>query len=117
MGALPKFADESEEAWFRVYCSELLMQADYGIIAFDEHVKPGVSQKAHLVFPAIHSMLTAAANIDKIFRSAASEKKSRILANGRQNWLLPIFEPISDSAIFREARNLRNDLEHFDERI
>jgi hypothetical protein len=119
MVTTPKFKSDSDEKWFRVYCGELLTQADYGVFAFDERITRGPARDTHWLFPAIHLMLTAAGNVHKIFHPVPKpkDKAHKKRALDRAAWLRPIFDPFPDSTIIGTAKELRDDLEHFDERI
>jgi hypothetical protein len=117
-----------EAKYQALYVQEIKTQAELALGAFQiagrivnepEYKDIGVSR----IFRELHSFLTHASNVSKLFWPEVSkdvpgnaqkrERRQRIIDRGEH--LKPLFDMQPDNALFK--RELRNNLEHFDERL
>jgi hypothetical protein len=112
---VPAFSDAFDKRTFERFCREVWIQADYGLYAWKDIVEgQGWGGETARVFPGLHSMLSAAGNISKIFDPVPGAGP-RAAARGAR--MLQAFGETLATIPTIVDRELRDSLEHFDERL
>lgn len=119
--ALPTKMAKGELYWLYIVCSELHVQATYSLVTFQRLVDEA-EKESGTVFPSIHSMLTAAANVSKLFRpelmpGSKAVKTATPIMKRRVEMLRESFGNLASLPILSAAVDRRNDLDHLDDRL